>query len=75
MYSSFIISINGVNIIFTLNVYVEYVKLLHKIFAKCIMSILKFIQVILLYFLKLLQKKFIIIYNIIILHIFINYIY
>jgi len=72
MSSSFILSINEINIIITLIVYFEYIKLLHKIFAKCIVPILKFIQVIFLYFLKLLQKQFIIIYIYIILHILKN---
>jgi hypothetical protein len=54
MSSSFILSITGINIIITLIVYFEYIKLLHKTFVKCIVPILKFIQVIFLYFLKLL---------------------
>jgi len=43
VYSSIIISINGLDIIITLNsVYFEYIKILCKIFAKYIMPISKF---------------------------------
>jgi hypothetical protein len=41
MYSSIIISINGVNIMVTLGVYFEYIKILCKIFIKYIMPILQ----------------------------------
>jgi len=42
MYSSIIISINGLNIMVTLiNVYFEYIKILCKIFTKYIVPILQ----------------------------------
>jgi hypothetical protein len=63
VYSSIIISINGLDIMVTLiSVYFSYIKILHKIFTKYIAPILQFIHTILLYFLKLLQMTFIIIY-------------
>jgi len=54
------------------NVYFEYIKILNKIFAKILCPYYKFIQIILLYFLKLLQMTFIIIFINIILCIYIN---
>jgi len=63
VYSSIIITINGLDIMVTLNsVYFEHIKLLCKIFLLNILCLYyKFIKTILLYLLKLLQMKFIII--------------
>jgi hypothetical protein len=54
VYSSIIISINGLDIMVTLNsLYFEYIKLLYKIFVNYIVPILRvYIQTIILYFLK-----------------------
>ncbi len=41
MYSSFIISINDLNMMVTLNIYFEYIKILHKIFTKHIVPVLQ----------------------------------
>jgi hypothetical protein len=41
MSSSFIININGFNIMVTLYAYFEYIKILHKIFTKYIVPILQ----------------------------------
>jgi hypothetical protein len=71
MYSRFIIGINEPNIILKLNVYFEYIKLLHKIFVQYILPIL---QVHPNYFIKNLKITTKAIYNYlyyIILHIFI----
>jgi len=63
VYSSIIISINGLDIMVTLNsVYFEHIKLLCKIFLLNILCLYyKFIKTILLYLLKLLQMKLFII--------------
>jgi hypothetical protein len=50
MCSSIIININGFNIMVTLGVYFEYIKILFKIFTKYIVPYYKFIQTILLLF-------------------------
>ncbi len=69
MYSNIIVSINGFNVIITLNgIYIEYIKIICTIFVKYIVPYYKFIQTILLYFLKLLQMTFIIIIIIITLY-------
>jgi hypothetical protein len=63
VYSNIIININDLNIIVILGVYFEYIL---KFYVRNLLNILcpyyKFIQAILLYILKLLQKTFIIIY-------------
>jgi len=62
VYSNIIINTNDFDIMVTLNsVYFEYIKLLCKIFAKYIVPILQVIQTMLLYFLKWLKMKYIII--------------
>ncbi len=74
MYSFFIISINGLDIMVKLlSIYFEYIKNLCKILPNILCPYYKFIHAILLYFLKLLQTKIIIIIIIIILCININY--
>jgi hypothetical protein len=50
MYSNFIISINGLNIMGTLDVYFEYIKILYRILTKYIVPIL---QVYAIYFILL----------------------
>ncbi len=66
MYSSIIISINGLNIMVTLDIYFEYMKILCKIFIKYIVPILQVYPSYLIIFIKLLEMPFIVI-NIIIL--------
>jgi hypothetical protein len=72
MYSSFVISTNGLDIIFTLNVYFENIKFLHTIFLKYIVPILQLHQSYFIILLKIITKET---YNYlfyIILHVFIN---
>jgi len=61
VYLSIIISINGLDVMITLCVCFEYIKILCKIFINILWPYCKCTQVILLYFLKLLQINFIII--------------
>lgn len=73
MYSSFIININWLNIIYTLYVYIKK-KLLHKIFGKHIVPILQIHPSYFIIILKIITKD---IYNYFyknILHIIMNYI-
>jgi hypothetical protein len=59
VYSSIIISINGLDIIVTINsVYFEYIKILCKIFAKYIMPILKVYPNHLIIFLKIITNDY-----------------
>jgi len=75
MYSNFIISINALNIIVTLYIYIKYIKLLHKIFVKHIVPSLQIHPNYFIIILKIITKD---IYNYmyyIIVHIILNYIY
>jgi hypothetical protein len=57
VYSIIIISINGLDIMFTLNnIYFEYIQILCKIFAKYIMPILKVYPHHLIIFLKIITN-------------------
>jgi hypothetical protein len=47
-----LLALNGVDIMVTLSIYFEYIKVLCKIFTKYMGTILQFIQTFLLYFLK-----------------------
>jgi hypothetical protein len=75
MYSSFVISINGLNIIFTLNIYFEYIKFLHKIFPKYIVPISQLHPSYFIILFKIITKDIYKYLYHIILHIFINYMY
>lgn len=75
MYPRFIIGTNELNIILTLNVYFEYIKLLHKIFVQYILPILQVHPNYFIKLLKIITKPFIIYLYYTILHIFITYIY
>jgi hypothetical protein len=66
MYSSIIISINGLNIMVPLDVYFEYIKILYEIFIEYIVAILQVHPSYLVILLKSLKMPFNII-NIIIL--------
>jgi len=61
VYSNITISINNFNIIVTLSVYFENIKKLCKTLINTLHPYYKFVQIILLYFFKLLKLKFIII--------------
>ncbi len=75
MYSSFVISINRLDIIFTLNVYFEYSKFLHKIFLKYVVPISQLHPNYFIILLKIITKDIYNYLSYIILHIFINYMY
>jgi len=75
MYSSFVISINGLDIIFTLNVYFENIKFQHKIFLKYIVPIFQLHASYFIILLKIITKDIYNYLSYIILHIFINYMY
>ncbi len=74
MYSSIIISINGIDIMVTLNsVYFEYIKILCKIFAKYIMPVLQIYSNHFIILLKMTKNDIYYYFINIILYIFINY--
>lgn len=75
MYSSFIIHLNGLDIIFTLNIYFEYIKLLHKILVKYTMPILQVYQTYFIIILKIITNHIYNYLHYIIFKIFTNYIY
>jgi hypothetical protein len=57
VYSSIIISINGLDIMVTINnVYFEHIKILYKIFVKCIMPTLKVYSNHIIIFLKIITN-------------------
>jgi hypothetical protein len=74
VYSSIIISINGIDIMVTLNsVYFEYIKILCKIFAKYIMPVLQIYSNHFIILLKMTKNDIYYYFINIILYIFINY--
>jgi hypothetical protein len=62
MYSRIIISINGMDIIVTLDVYFEYIKVLCKIFIQCIVSILQVYPSYFILLLKIITNDFLLYY-------------